>query len=126
MNRTTGPDPMSPEAAAATLAVNAGAPFDVIAYSFNEGTEDGPRDIGLPKVSALALIRPEDEPWIRASEDNQNELYCMLDPRAPDSEIGAFTFTGRVSGLRDLREGRLAAEFTSIGLVTPHFLRGKR
>lgn len=118
--------PASSEAGSATLAVNAGAPYDVIAYAFNDGTEDGPKDIGVPKLVALALIRPEDEPWIRATEQDQRELFCLLDPQSPESQIGAFTFTGRVSGLRDLREGRLAAEFTSTGLVTPHFYRGRR
>ncbi len=125
MSRSTGPNPSASETGSATLAVNAGAPYEVIAYSFNEGTKDGPQDIGLPKLSALVLIRPEDEPWIRETENDQRELFCLLDPRSPESQIGAFTFSGRVSGLRELREGRLAAEFTSIGFVTPHFLRGK-
>lgn len=119
--------PLGPsEPRAATLAVNAGAPYDVIAYSLNEGTEDAPNDISPPKLAALVLVRPEDEPWIRQSEQDGRVLFCLLDPQTPDSQIGAFTFTGRVSLLRELREGRLAAEFTSIGLVTPHFYRGRR
>jgi len=117
------PDPTPRDPAAATLAVNAGAPYDVIAYGFSEERRQGLTDVGLPELVALALIRPEDEPWIRDAARQQRELVCVLDPAAPESHIGAFTFMGRVSGFRDLRHGRLAVEFTSVGPVTPHFLR---
>ena len=113
--------PASP--ANATLAVNAGLPYEVIAFGFSEEREDDASSIGLPVLRALVLIRPEDEAWIRESEQGNRELICVLDPAAPASQIGAFTFMGRVAGFRDLRDGQVAVEFASIGPVMPHFLR---
>jgi hypothetical protein len=107
----------------ATIAVNAGSPYEVIAYSFGEGRERQETEIGLPELTALALIRTEDEPWIRDAERERRDLICVLDPAEPESQIGAFTYMGRISGFRELNDGRLAAEFTSIGPITPHFLR---
>ena len=123
MSAHVPPDSRPPHPAGAKLAVNAGVPYDVIAYSLSEGRQHSPTDIGLPELVALVLIRPEDEPWIRDTEMEQAELVCVLDPAEPESQIGAFTFVGRVSGFRDLHEGRLAVEFASVGRVMPHFLR---
>lgn len=119
------PDARAPDPGHATLAVNAGAPYQVIAYSFQEGQQEGPTEIGPPGLFALVLVRPEDESWMRETEQDQREVFCLLDPCEPESEIGAFTFAGRVSGFRDLRGG-LAVEFASVGPIMPHFLRGKR
>jgi hypothetical protein len=116
-----GPAPQGQNAA--TIAINAGNPYEVIAYSFNEDRHRNPVDLGLPELVALALIRPDDEQWIRDAEREQRELICVLDPAEPSSQIGAFTYMGRISGFRELNNGRLAAEFTSVGPVTPHFLR---
>lgn len=105
----------------ATLAVNAGRPYDVITFGFSDyrrATEEE-----LPELATLVLIRPEDEPMIRDAEQSQRELICVLDPAEPDSQIGAFTFMGRISGFRNLNDGQLAAEFTSVGPIMPHFLR---
>lgn len=107
----------------ATLAVNAGAPYEVIAYSFGEGYQDNPTGLGHPRLTALVLVRPEDEPTMRANEDQQREVYCLLDPAQPESQIAGFTFAGKVSGFRALGGGRLAVEFASVGPVTTHFLR---
>jgi hypothetical protein len=105
----------------ATLAVNAGTPYDVITYSY--GDDRDPVDMGLPKLTALVMIRAGDEDWVRDAEQMQHELICVLDPAEPSSQIGAFTFMGRVTGFRELRTGQLAAEFTSVGPVMPHFMR---
>src|SRR5688500_11698394 len=107
----------------ATLAVNAAAPYEVIAYSFGEGIQDGPDDLGTPRLTALVLVRPEDETLMRDTEDEQRAVYCLLDPAQPDSQIAGFTFAGKVSGFRELGAGRLAVEFASVGPVTTHFLR---
>lgn len=118
------PAPERSDAATPTLAVNARPAYEVLAFSFSEGYQDSPTDIGPPKLTTLALIRPEDEAWIRDSEQEQRELYCLLEPAEPESQIAGFTFNGRVSGFRDLRDRGLAVEFTSIGPITPHFVRG--
>ncbi|MEA2641549.1 MAG: hypothetical protein QOF51_2943 [Chloroflexota bacterium] len=123
MSAFSRPDPASSRPAGATLAVNAGNPYDVIAFGFSEERQHSAVDIGLPQLSALVLIRPDDEPWVRDAENEQRELICVLDPAEPESQIGAFTFMGRVSGFRDLSNGRLAVEFTSVGPIMPHFLR---
>ena len=107
----------------ATLAVNAASPYEVIAYTFGEGVQDGPDDLGQPRLTALVLVRPEDETQMRDNEDQQREVYCLLDPAQPESQIAGFTFAGRVSGFRQLGGGRLAVEFASVGPVTTHFLR---
>lgn len=108
----------------ATLAVNAAAPYEVIAYHFGEGYTDGPDAIGPPRLTALVLMRPEDEPSMRIHEEQQRELFCLLDPAQPESQIAGFTFAGKVSGFRELGGGRLAVEFASVGPVTTHFLKG--
>src|SRR5438067_5768614 len=102
-------DPWARGPSRATLAVNAGAPYEVITYGF--GDDRRPTEMGLPELTALVLIRSEDEPMIRDLEDGQRELICVLDPAEPESQIGAFTFMGRISGFRNLNDGRLAAEF---------------
>lgn len=107
--------------AGATLAVNAGRPYDVITFGFSDDRR--PTEAGLPELATLVLIRAEDEPMIRDAEQSQRELVCLLDPAEPKSQIGAFTFMGRISGFRNLNDGRLAAEFTSVGPIMPHFLR---
>lgn len=123
MSAPAPPDPASQ--GTASLAVQGRAPYEVIAYSFSEGYQDSPTDLGLPKAIVLALIRPEDELWIRNSEQEQIELYCLLDPAEPESQIAGFTFTARVSGFRNLRGRGLAVELTSTGPVTTHLVRGK-
>jgi len=105
------------------LAVNAGTPYPVIAFGFSDARSGMSEDMRLPELSALVILRAEDESAMRAAERDDRELICVLDPSEPDSQIGAFTFMGRVSGFRDLRDGRVAAEFTSVGPVMPHFLR---
>jgi hypothetical protein len=115
------PGPSGP--VAATLTVNARTPYEVIAFSFGDDRQQDPDELRLPELRALVLLPPEDETAVRQAEDTQLQLVCVLDPAAPDSQIGAFTFMGRVSGFRELGNGRLAAEFASIGPVTPHFLR---
>jgi hypothetical protein len=124
MESTVRREDPSPLTSGATLAVNAGSPYEVLAFSFSEGPEDGPHELGLPRLTALVMIRSEDEPWIRDSEQEQRDLFCLLDPAEPESQIAAFTFTGHVSGFRELRQG-LAAEFASVGLITPHFSRAR-
>ena len=125
MTQSTPPRPDEEGPGNATLAVNAAAPYEVIAYSFGEGYVDSPADIGPPRLTALVLIRPEDEPQMRANEDEQRELYCLLDPAQPDSQIAGFTFPGKISGFRQLGGGRVAVEFASVGPVTTHFLRSR-
>jgi hypothetical protein len=110
-------------AAGATLAVNAGTPYDVIAFSFGDDRQDESADLRLPELRALVLLPSDDESVIRDAEQAQRELICVLDPATPESQIGAFTFMGRVAGFRELGNGQLAAEFASVGPVTPHFLR---
>ena len=112
-----------PGAAGATLAVNANAPYDVIAFSFGDERGSDTSELRLPELRALVLLPPDDESSIRDAEETGRELVCVLDPASPESQIGAFTFMGRVAGFRELGNGRLAAEFASIGPVTPHFLR---
>ena len=102
--------------------MNAGVPYEVITFGFSD--DRGRTQGGLPEVATLVLIRSEDEPMIRDAEQSGRELICLLDPAEPESQIGAFTFMGRVSGFRNLNDGRLAAEFTSVGPVVPHFMRG--
>ena len=116
-------DPALEGPGSATLAVNAGHPYEVIAYSFAEGYQDSPTDLGPPRLTALVILPPDDEPTMREHEDEQRELFCLLDPAQPESQIAGFTFVGRVSGFRHLGGGKLAVEFASVGLVTPHFFR---
>jgi hypothetical protein len=112
-----------PGPSAATLAVNAGSPYQVITFGFSDASSGMSEDMRLPELSALVILRPEDESAMRAAERDDRQLICVLDPSEPQSQIGAFTFMGRVSGFRDLRDGRVAAEFISVGPVMPHFLR---
>ena len=125
MTQATPPRPGEEGPGSATLAVNAATPYEVIAYNFGEGYVDGPDDIGPPRLTALVLLRPEDVSQMRSNEDDQRELYCLLDPAQPDSQIAGFTFAGKVSGFRQLGGGRVAVEFASVGPVTTHFLRSR-
>jgi hypothetical protein len=108
---------------AATLTVNARTPYEVIAFSFGDDRQHEPDELRLPELRALVLLPPEEESAVRQAEQSELQLICVLDPATPESQIGAFTFMGRVAGFRELGNGRLAAEFASIGPVTPHFLR---